>query len=233
VILHLRKSSERGKANFGWLRSFHSFSFGQYFDPQFMGFQSLRVINEDFIAGGGGFPTHGHKNMEIITVILKGALEHKDSLGNQSIIKPGEVQKMSAGQGILHSEFNHYPNQETHLLQIWIEPNRMVPTSYQQLDFSDSYLNKALTLICSPNGEENSISIAQNAKLYMGHLHDQQILNYSIEPKHHVWIQQIDGQSNINQQLSITAGDAAYTSDIGDIQVNASSNARFLLFDLY
>ncbi len=225
-------SSNRGHANHGWLKSHHSFSFANYVNPEYMGFKSLRVINEDYIAGGGGFPTHPHKNMEIITVVLSGALEHKDSLGTQSIIKPGEVQKMSAGSGIEHSEFNHFKDQETHLLQIWIIPNRAVETSYQQIDFSKSYNSQALTLICSPDGKDKSISIAQNASMFMANLKENETLNYEIVPGHDIWIQQISGDAVVNNQ-TLNDGDALALVSEKKITARAISKSKFLIFDLF
>lgn len=197
-----------------------------------MGFKSLRVINEDYISGGGGFPTHGHKNMEIITVVLSGALEHKDSLGTRSIIKPGEVQKMSAGSGIEHSEFNHFKDQETHLLQIWITPNRTVQSSYQQIDFSSNFNSQLLTLVCSTDGKDGSISIAQNANLYMGNMKDDEKLDYVILPGHDVWIQQVSGEMLVSDQI-LNKGDAVSIFGEEKITITAKIKSQFLLFDLF
>lgn len=226
-----RLSHQRGHAELNWLKSFHTFSFGHYYDSNHMGFRSLRVINEDIIAPGKGFPTHGHKNMEIITIVLEGALEHKDSLGNQSIIKPGEVQKMSAGFGIQHSEFNHFHDKSTHLLQIWIEPSHMVASSYQQIDFTQTCKEKNLTLVCSPDGRNNSISIAQDAEIYMGHLKNNEIISYEIKNNRHLWIHCIDGILNINNQ-QIETGDALGVSNESELSIQTNSTARFLVFDL-
>lgn len=225
-------SSERGYADHGWLKSYHSFSFANYFNPEYMGFKSLRVLNEDFIAPTGGFPTHSHKNMEIITIVYSGALEHKDSLGNQSIIKPGEVQKMSAGSGIQHSEFNPSNNEETHLTQIWITPNRMVETSYQQIDFSKLINTQALTLVCSPEGENGSITIAQNAKLFFGQLNVGSDHTFKALTGHDQWLQLISGEINVSNQ-HLQPGDALAITKEEQITIQAKSKSQFLLFDLY
>lgn len=231
-MISILKSHERGSADHGWLKSYHTFSFANYYNPERMGFNSLRVINEDFIAGGGGFPTHGHKNMEIITVVLSGALEHKDSLGNQSIIKPGEVQKMSAGNGIHHSEYNHFKDKETHLYQIWIEPNRSVPTNYQQIDFSKSIQNQTLTLVASSDGKNGSITVAQNMMLFIGTFKHESELEYKVSPNHQLWLQQISGEMMVGPHR-LSMGDAISIIDEESIQIKGKSHSTFLLFDLY
>lgn len=163
-MIQIRKNIERGSAEYGWLHAKYSFSFGEYYDQKYMGFRKLRVINEDKIEPGQGFPTHGHKNMEIVTYILSGSLEHKDSLGTGSVIYPGEIQLMSAGKGIQHSEFNHSKTEIVHLLQIWIEPNiKNEDPFYQQHNFSQ--LNENFILLVSPNGERNSLKIKQDVKI--------------------------------------------------------------------
>ena len=166
-MIHIRKAGERGHFDFGWLRTYHSFSFGEYFDPQFLGFRSLRVINEDWIAGGAGFPTHPHRDMEIVTYLLEGALEHQDSMGNGSVIRPGEVQRMTAGTGITHSEFNPAPDASAHLLQIWLLPERRgLAPGYEQKTCPAGEKRGRLRLIASRDGHDGSVTIHQDADVY-------------------------------------------------------------------
>ena len=231
-MIQIRKNSERGTADYGWLHAKYSFSFGEYYDPKFMGFRKLRVINEDKVEPGQGFPTHGHKNMEIITYILSGSLEHKDSLGTGSVIYPGEVQLMSAGNGIRHSEYNHSKTELVHLLQIWIEPNvNNEDPFYQQHDFKN--INEKFILLVSPNGERNSLKIKQDIKLYQGRLGINENLKYKVENERHAWIQIAHGEMILDEQIHLEQGDGVAISD-GDI-LNFSSNnsqCQFLLFDL-
>ncbi|GAB4469717.1 MAG: pirin family protein [Burkholderiaceae bacterium] len=168
-MITLRRSAERGHADHGWLRTFHSFSFANYYDPRYMGFGPLRVLNEDRIAPGAGFGTHGHRNMEIISYVLAGELAHKDSLGNGAVIRPGDVQRMSAGAGVRHSEFNRAPNRETHFLQIWIEPAVTdIAPSYEQKHFDDAEKRGRLRLVAAPDGAGGAVTIHQDARLYVG-----------------------------------------------------------------
>jgi hypothetical protein len=231
-MLQIRKSLDRGAADHGWLKSFHSFSFAEYYDPRFMGFRSLRVINEDYIDAGSGFPTHGHKDMEIITYVIKGSLSHKDTLGNSTSIMPGEVQRMSAGTGIMHSEHNHESSGQTHLLQIWIKPDLAghIP-SYGQKDFSDEYKKNQLVLVISSDGRDGSISIHQDACMYVGKFTTEKKLDFSIQTNRHVWIQLIHGTLIVNN-IALSSGDAILASDELKLEILAHQNSEFLLFDL-
>lgn len=232
-MLTLRKSDDRGQADFGWLKARHSFSFGHYHDPSHMGFRDLRVINEDRIAKGGGFPTHGHRDMEIITYVLEGALEHRDSMGNGEVIRPGEVQVMSAGTGVQHSEFNHAPSQ-THLLQIWIMPDGDGhPPRYEQKVFADEEKADKLRLVVSPDGRDGSLWIHQDALIYAATLTPGAMLSHELTSDRHAWVQVTRGAVSVNG-TDLGAGDGAAISretqvsleGIGDVQ------AELLLFDL-
>lgn len=231
-MIQIRKADERGHANHGWLDSWHSFSFADYFDPQHMGFSVLRVINDDRIAPGAGFPTHSHRDMEIITYLLHGALEHKDSMGNGSVIHPGEIQRMSAGRGISHSEFNASENEEAHLLQIWIEPKvRGITPSYAQKYFAAAGKARSMNLLASPDGEDGSITIHQDARLYAANLQDNEELSYSIPPGRRVYIHLARGKLELNGH-ELEAGDGAkiWDENINILSIAAGSEA--LLFDL-
>ncbi|BBH54322.1 pirin family protein [Fluviispira sanaruensis] len=230
-MLRVRKSQDRGSAEHGWLHAKHTFSFSSYYDEEHMGFRNLKVINEDIVEPAQGFPTHGHRNMEIITYVLEGALEHKDSLGTGSVIRPGEVQIMSAGKGIQHSEFNHSKENLLHLLQIWIEPsiNGKEP-SYAQKDFSAC--KEKLKLVVSPNGEEDSLSIKQDVKLYRGIFARSDNLKFTIMPSRHVWLQLASGSLTVNGQ-QLAQGDGLAMSDEKELLLEAlEGNCSFLLFDL-
>ena len=231
-MIQIRKADERGHANHGWLDSWHSFSFADYFDPQHMGFSVLRVINDDRIAPGAGFPTHSHRDMEIITYLLHGALEHKDSMGNGSVIHPGEIQRMSAGSVIIHSEFNASENEEAHLLQIWIEPKvRGITPSYAQKSFAAAGKARSMNLLVSPDGEDSSITIHQDARLYAANLQDNEELSYSIPPGRRVYIHLARGKLELNGH-ELEAGDGAkiWDENINILSIAAGSEA--LLFDL-
>lgn len=225
-MIKIRKSEERGKADHGWLKSYHSFSFADYFDRNQMHFQSLRVINEDFVAPNKGFDTHPHRDMEIITYILSGELAHKDSMGNTRIIRAGEFQAMSAGSGVSHSEYNPSENTPVHLLQIWIMPN--------QKNLTPSYaefipeIKQDLTLIASPEGP---LKINQDVKLFLGKLSKDQSLSKEISENRHIWLQQIEGELRINDQ-ELKTGDAAALSEEKSLEIRAKSDSHFLLFDL-
>ncbi len=236
-MMILRKSSDRGGADFGWLKAKHTFSFGDYYDPNFMGFRSLRVINEDRVAAGEGFPTHGHRDMEIVTYIISGAIEHKDSMGNGSVIRPGDLQYMSAGTGVRHSEFNPEKSQETHLLQIWIEPDKKgyVP-EYAQTAISDQDRTDQLRSVDLP--------IRQDAKLFVSILNTGKKLTYTTQPNRGLWIQIVKGQMNVvghsdantnanANKISLSAGDAVAIENESNIELTANENTEFLLFDLY
>ena len=228
----LRKSSERGRTKIGWLDSRHSFSFSDYYDPKHINYGVLRVINEDKVEPGQGFSTHSHRDMEIISIVVEGELQHKDSIGNGSIIKPGDVQKMSAGTGIQHSEFNPSQTQPVHFLQIWIIPNREghMP-SYDQKHFSASDLENKLRLIASPDGNDGSIQIHQNASLFRSFLRKDQKLSYSIAPSRMVWFQVIKGECLANEQ-TLSAGDGAGIDDPTVVEITAKTDSDFLLFDV-
>lgn len=226
------RSAERGHAHHGWLESRHTFSFAGYHDPRRMGFRSLRVINEDWIAGGGGFPLHPHQDMEIITYMVGGALRHRDTLGNEAVIRPGEVQRMSAGTGIRHSEFNESADREAHLLQIWIVPNRRgVEPGYEQKDFSEAFAERELSLVVSADGRDGSMRIQQDADLWIARKKGEGELAFALRPTRGLWLQSVNGGLIIEGE-SLQAGDAYVTDEAGELRVKATDGAEFLLFDL-
>lgn len=226
------KSDDRGHANLGWLDSYHSFSFGDYYHPERMGFRALRVINEDSISGGAGFPMHGHRDMEIITIVTQGVLEHRDTLGNSALIKPGEVQRMSAGTGIQHSEHNHLANEKTHLFQIWILPDREgLKSSYGQKSFAVDIEQKSLVLVVSENGRDGSIPMNQNANIYIGKLKANEKLSPTLSEKRYGWIQMIQGKLTVNGE-SLEKSDAMAISGVGQLELRAETASEFIFFDL-
>jgi redox-sensitive bicupin YhaK (pirin superfamily) len=230
-MIAIRKSEERGHANHGWLDSHFTFSFADYYDPQHMGFRSLRVINDDIIAGGGGFGTHPHRDMEIITYILSGALEHKDSMGNGRVIRPGEVQYMAAGTGVQHSEFNHSPTEPAHLLQIWIVPDKKgAKPNYAEKSFATAEGGK-LHLAVSKNGRDGSIVINQDVELFVGKLKAGDKVSYAFKPNRHAWLHVAEGQIKLNSVI-LNAGDGAAVSDEGKLILESNSASQVLLFDL-
>ena len=230
-MITVRKSAERGHANHGWLDTYHTFSFAGYFDPGHMQFRALRVINEDRIAGGRGFDTHPHENMEIVTYIIEGALEHRDSMGNGSVIRPGELQRMSAGTGITHSEFNP-SDQETHLLQIWIIPdtNGLSP-GYEQRSFPELEDAGTITLLASPDGRDGSLVIHQDVEMLGGRIDDGHSIDYPVAEGRHVWLQVVKGSLAVNG-IPLTGGDGAAVSDEPLIRLEAGGPAEYLLFNL-
>lgn len=231
-MISLRQSRERGYADHGWLKSFHSFSFAGYYDPQHMGWGNLRVINEDRIAPGTGFDTHGHRDMEIITYILRGALGHKDSMGNGSTIRPGDVQRMSAGKGVLHSEFNHEKDGQTHLLQIWIEPNvRGIAPSYEQKHFAESDKRGRLRLVASGDGRDGSVTIHQDAAVYAGLFDGGERATHPLGPGRRAYLHVARGAVTINGR-SLGAGDALKVADAAEIVIEGGRESEVLLFDL-
>jgi len=231
-MIQIRRSEERGHAEHGWLRSRHTFSFADYYDPKNMGFSVLRVINEDKIAGGTGFGTHPHRDMEIITYVIEGALEHKDSMGNTAVIRPGEVQTMSAGTGITHSEFNHFKNQQCHLLQIWILPRKMnIVPSYGQKSFEQKISEKNLALVVSADARDGSIAINQDVDIFVGKFKTPTKMDFEIKPKRNVWIQLIAGELQVNSE-TLRAGDAVASSQEKLLKLDAQKDSHFLLFDL-
>ena len=230
-MIKIRPANDRGHANHGWLDSHHSFSFASYYDPRHMGFRRLRVINEDRVQPGMGFGTHGHRDMEIISYVIKGALEHKDSMNNSSIIKPGEVQRMSAGSGVTHSEYNQSQTDGVHFLQIWIEPAEMgIQPGYEQKDFSQSFGDQ-LTLTASPNGADGSVKIHQDVNLYVGKPSAGAEIDYPINSGRHAWVQVVKGELDINGH-HISSGDGADISEESALRIAAKSDSEFLLFDL-
>ena len=231
-MINIRRSSERGGGNFGWLNTRHSFSFDSYYDPKHMGFRSLRVINEDWVAPGEGFPAHPHRDMEIITYVLEGALEHKDSLGTGSVIRPGDGQRMSAGRGIRHSEMNASDTDKVHLLQIWIVPDQPGhEPSYEQKAFPESEKRGKLRLIAGPDGKEGSVTIHQDAKLYVSLLGPGEEVTHDLGKARHAWLQVAKGAVELNG-TKLEQGDGAAISDEQKLAIKGAQDAEILLFDL-
>jgi hypothetical protein len=231
-MITIRKSEERGHFDFGWLDTYHTFSFDQYYDPAHMHFRSLRVINEDRVAPGKGFPTHSHRDMEIITYILSGALEHRDSMGNGSVIRPGDVQRMSAGNGVAHSEFNPSQTEPVHLLQIWIMPRAPdLPSSYEQKYFSEEGRRGRLRLVASEAGRDGSVIIQQDARVYAGILAPDSAIEHTLSDNRHAWIQIARGTLNVNGH-DLRQGDGAAISNESSLKLVSAGEAELLLFDL-
>ncbi len=231
-MIILRKSHERGLTEIDWLKSYHTFSFGNYYDPKHMHFGDLRVINEDRVQPGQGFGKHAHEDMDIISYVVEGALEHKDSMGTGSIIKPGDIQRMSAGTGVTHSEFNHSKKDIVHFLQIWIIPNKSnIKPSYEQKVIPKSTLNQ-LHLIGSPQGGENAILIHQNVNLFAAFLNENASVNHEFSKGHKGWLQLVKGEIKVNGQ-TLNEGDGAAITEEKNLQIESTKNAEFLLFDLW
>lgn len=231
-MMELRPAAARGVANFGWLHSQHSFSFGSYYDPQHMGFSDLLVINEDRVRQGRGFDTHGHRDMEIFSYVLDGALEHKDSMGTGSVIRPGDVQMMSAGTGVRHSEYNASRTELVHFLQIWIVPDRQgVPPRYQQRHFSPEEKRGRLRLIISPDGAEESLSVYQDARVHAGLFDGDEQQRFELPANRFAYIHVARGAIDINGQR-LAAGDALKLRNVRDIEFRNGEQAEVLLFDL-
>src|SRR5271156_5824236 len=227
-----RKSADRGRTKVDWLDSRHTFSFGDYYDPGEMGFRTLRVINEDRVRPGAGFPTHGHRDMEIITYILEGALEHKDSLGTGSIIRPGEAQRMSAGAGITHSEFNHSKTEPVHFLQIWIMPStRGIAPGYEQKTIDDSKAHGGFATVGAPNSGDKSVKIHQDAELSVTKLEPGQTVTKDLKKGRHGWVQVARGAVTVNG-TALAEGDGAAISDEEKVTLSATASAEILFFDL-
>jgi redox-sensitive bicupin YhaK (pirin superfamily) len=227
-----RKSADRGRTKIDWLDSRHTFSFGDYHDPGQMGFRTLRVINEDRVSPGAGFPTHGHRDMEIITYILEGALEHKDSIGTGSVIRPGEAQRMSAGAGITHSEFNHSKTDPVHFLQIWITPSaRAIAPGYEQRTIDDAKARGGFAPVGSPDGRDQSVKIHQDAVLSVAKLERGQTVGTNLKKGRHGWVQVARGEVAVNG-IALAQGDGAAISDEEKVTIVADSPAEVLLFDL-
>ena len=230
-MITIRSASERGKANFGWLDSRHTFSFGSYYDPAHMGFSTLRVINEDNVAAGQGFPTHSHRDMEIISYVVDGALEHKDSIGNGSIIRPGDVQRMSAGTGISHSEYNASKENPVHFLQIWVLPEQKdIEPGYEQTYFAPEEKQGKLRLVGSHDGRDGSITIHQDMNLYAARPTEQ--ISYVSKSDRATWIQVVRGDISLNEQ-PLSAGDGAAITASESLTIQGQSDdAEILLFDM-
>jgi redox-sensitive bicupin YhaK (pirin superfamily) len=228
----LRKAQDRGYADHGWLKSFHSFSFAGYHDPRFMAWGNLRVINEDRVAAGMGFGKHGHRNMEIISYVLSGELAHEDSMGNIKGIPPGDVQRMSAGTGVTHSEFNHAKDQTTHFLQIWIEPNVMeIPPSYEQKSIPLAEKQNKLCLIASPDGSGNAVKIHADAKLYAGLFDGQQSQKLDLDLQRKAYVHLIRGSLRVNN-IFLSSGDALLVENESSLLIGDAKDAEVLVFDL-
>jgi hypothetical protein len=238
-MITLRKSSERGDADHGWLKSKHSFSFADYHDPRHMGFGNLRVINEDRIAPGSGFGTHGHRDMEIVSYVLAGELAHRDSLGTGAaggtggIIRPGDVQRMSAGRGVQHSEFNNAPDRTTHFLQIWIEPNvRGIAPGYEQKHFDDASKRGVLRLVASPDGRDGSVTLHADASISAALVDGEESIERALDPLRKTYVHVVRGSVDVNGQR-LEAGDAAGLTDERALQISRGSQAEVLVFDLH
>jgi quercetin 2,3-dioxygenase len=231
-MIQLRKSLARGHADHGWLKSYHTFSFADYYDPEQMGFASLRVINEDWVQPGAGFGMHPHRDMEIVTYVLEGALEHKDSMGNGSVLRPGEFQRMSAGTGIRHSEFNPSTTEAVHLYQIWLLPraNGIAP-SYEQKMFADDGKHGKLRLVASPNGADGSLTIYQDARIYLSTLDADAAVHHDLAKGRHAWIQVLRGQVAVNGQPA-SAGDGFAVSGEPRLDIVGKDRAEIMLFDM-
>jgi quercetin 2,3-dioxygenase len=231
-MLTLRKSQDRGYADHGWLKSYHSFSFADYHDPDHMGFGNLRVINEDRIAPGTGFGTHAHRDMEIVSYVLDGAIAHKDSMNNSSSIVPGEVQRMSAGTGVRHSEFNHAADKTTHFLQIWILPDRQgIAPGYEQKAFSAADKRGTLKLVASPSGHDGSVTIHADASIYAGLFDGTESAELALDAKRLAYVHVVRGEARVNGQ-PLKAGDAAKLTGESHLVIDQGRNAEVLFFDL-
>jgi redox-sensitive bicupin YhaK (pirin superfamily) len=231
-MIQVRRAADRGHANHGWLDTYHTFSFGSYRDRQHMGFRALRVMNEDVVKPGQGFGTHPHQDMEIVTYVLEGALEHRDSMGNGEVLRPGEFQRMSAGTGITHSEFNPSDSEPVHLYQIWLYPERKgIEPSYEQKRFAAEEQHNRLRLVASPDAAEGSLLIHQDARIFLATLEDGRQVNHSLANGRHAWLQVLRGNVTLNgQELETSDGAAVSEEDFLTIQANGA--AEIMLFDL-
>jgi redox-sensitive bicupin YhaK (pirin superfamily) len=233
-MIKIRRRSERGHTNLGWLDSYHTFSFGDYLDPDHMGYHKLRVINEDKVKGGGGFGSHPHRDMEIVTYVLEGSLEHKDSIGNGSVIRKGDVQRMSAGTGIMHSEYNHSESEPVHFLQIWILPREKgIKPSYEQRSVDAKSVKGKLGLIATGNiGKKvDALQLNQEVDIYMSSLEMEQQVKHTTEADHHLWVQATRGSLILNGEI-LEQGDGASISNEQGIEISTSDSAELLLFDM-
>lgn len=231
-MLQIRRASERGHFDHGWLNTYHTFSFADYHDPRHMGFRALRVMNEDRVAPGQGFGMHGHQDMEIVTYVLEGALEHQDSMGNGEVLKPGECQRMSAGTGIMHSEFNPSKSQLAHFYQIWLLPERRgLEPSYEQKRFPEDERLNRLRLVASPDGAEGSLSVHQDARIYLASAFDGQSVEHVLDAGRYAWLQVLRGEVSLNG-TNLQTSDGAAVSDERKLSISAASDSEVMLFDL-
>ena len=231
-MITVRKAGERGHANHGWLDSWHTFSFADYYDPAHMGFRTLRVINEDRVSAGKGFGRHSHRDMEIISYVLDGALEHKDSMGTGAVIRPGDVQRMSAGTGVTHSELNASRQDPVHFLQIWLLPDRRgMPPSYEQKSFSRADKAGRLRLVASPGGDDGSVTVHTDARLLAGVFDAGQTAEHELAPGRHAWVHQVRGTARVNR-VELSAGDAVALSEERTVRIEGIDGAEVLVFDL-
>lgn len=231
-MITLRKAQDRGHAQHGWLDSWHTFSFGDYYDPKHMGFRSLRVINEDSVAPGKGFPTHSHRDMEIVTYVLDGALEHRDSMGNGQVMRSGDVQRMTAGQGVSHSEFNASKHEPVHFLQIWLLPeSRNLEPGYEQKNYPAPELQGSLRVVASRDGADGAVVVHQDVRLLAGRFGEGERQQYALAPGRHAWLHVARGTVRVNGN-ELSAGDALQASDEAALEISAGKDAEVLLFDL-
>jgi redox-sensitive bicupin YhaK (pirin superfamily) len=231
-MITIRRAAERGHANHGWLNTYHTFSFASYRDPKHVHFRALRVMNEDFVAPGKGFGTHPHENMEIVTYILEGALEHRDSMGNGEVLRPGEFQRMSAGTGITHSEFNPSPTEPVHLYQIWLFPDREgIEPSYEQKRFEEVERHNRLRLVASPDAADGSLQIHQDARIFLSSLDAGKQLTHELGSGRHAWLQVLRGKVAVNKQ-ALETSDGAAISEESSLDIEAKDDAEVMLFDL-
>lgn len=231
-MIAVRRAEERGAVNMGWLNAKHSFSFGDYHDPKHMGFGNIRVINEDRIEPAKGFGTHGHRDMEIVTYIISGALEHKDSMGNGSVIRSGDVQRMSAGTGVMHSEFNHSDTEQTHLLQIWILPERNgITPGWEEKNFSASDKHNTLRLIAANDARNGSLKIHQALDLYASIVDADTTLSHALADGHSAWVQVVTGELDVNGE-QLNPGDGLAMDNAKRLEIRANAASEFLLFDM-
>ena len=231
-MLQIRRAAERGQADHGWLKSQHTFSFASYFDPQFMGWGNLRVINEDRIAAGTGFGTHGHQDMEIVSYVISGNLAHKDNMGNVTGIPPGDVQRMSAGTGVMHSEFNHAANQETHFLQIWLLPHTAgIQPSYEQKHFTADTKRGRLCLVADPSGADGAVTIHSDARIYSGLFDGDEAASIALNPQRKAYVQVVRGHVSVGGH-ALNQGDGLLVANESDLKFEGGKDAEVLLFDL-
>ena len=231
-MIKVRKAGDRGHANHGWLNTYHTFSFAGYQDPNHMGFRSLRVMNEDRVQPGEGFGTHGHRDMEIISYVLEGALQHKDSMGNGSVLRPGMFQRMTAGSGVQHSEFNASKTEPMHFYQIWILPESQgLKPGYEERNFTLEEKQDQLRLVASRDGNDNSLLIHQDVSIYLTVLHAGKQLDYPANPERHVWLQLIRGKLKVND-YELGSSDGAAISEESELNISALQTGEFMLFDL-